>query len=223
MSHFFITATDTDAGKTFITHGLLQALQAANIQAKALKPIACGHDAGQHNPDVQALLDLQPQYQASDICAHEFSMPAAPEIAAQAEGLHINIQTLLSWLNAHTQDADICLIEGVGGVMTPLHAQCLLRDWIAGMSHVSTLLVVGSKLGCINHALLSIEALQTVGSTPCCILLNDISNDPPSLLQHASMLRNHAPNIPLISIPYQADSTHFAELLSCLSLTSTPI
>jgi len=169
----FITATDTDAGKTWVTNHLIQALLEQRENVKALKPIACGFDADGKNGDVQKLLDTQGLQHTSDINCYSFAKPAAPSIAAQAEGKSINAKHLKTWCLNEVNKVDLCLIEGIGGLMVPITPTYLVSDWIGNMPSMPVILVIGAKLGCINHALLTLSHLSSIGREPAWIIINN--------------------------------------------------
>lgn len=168
----FITATDTDAGKTWVTTSLIRSLLAAGIQAKALKPVACGLDTEGNNEDITALLKTQRLKHVEDINLYCFHQPAAPALAAAAENRSINPSQLITWCREKTEKTDICLIEGVGGLMVPLTKNYLVCDWIEDMPEAEIWLVVGCRLGAINQTLLTLDKLKQMGRSPAHIILN---------------------------------------------------
>ncbi|MDX8397447.1 MAG: dethiobiotin synthase [Mariprofundaceae bacterium] len=180
----FITATDTDAGKTWVTSKLIQALLQQGIDAKALKPIACGLNKQAGNHDILELLHAQGLQHARDINLYSFRQAAAPSIAAANEGKQVDAQELLQWCSQHVRSVKLCLIEAIGGLMVPLQKQYLVSDWLEGMPESHVILVVGSKLGCINHSLLSLEYLSKQQRTPDWIIINqlDESQDPQAII-----------------------------------------
>jgi len=169
----FITATDTDAGKTWVTSQLTRALLQQRANVKALKPIACGLNADGDNGDVNALLNVQCLKFASDINFHTFAKPAAPSIAAAAEDKCIHPNELITWCQQQSNHADICLIEAIGGLMVPITPNYLVSDWLLAMPDMPVILVVGAKLGCINHALLSMAHLSQIGREPAWVIINN--------------------------------------------------
>jgi len=168
----FITATDTDAGKTWITSHLIQALLRDNINAKALKPIACGLNANRQNDDLMILLKAQNLNDNHAINAYSFAMPSAPTIAAQAEQRQLDPQHLKAWCEQHINSLQLCLIEAIGGLMVPLTPHYLVSDWLSDLPDSPVILVVGAKLGCINHALLSLEKLSYMHRPPAWVIIN---------------------------------------------------
>jgi len=168
----FITATDTDAGKTWITTQLVQALLQSRVNAKALKPIACGLNANGDNDDIETLLRAQALQQSRDINRYCFSLPAAPSIAALAEGKVIDPKQLQAWCIKQATSVDLCLIEAIGGLMVPITPHYLVSDWLSDMPEMPVILIVGAKLGCINHALLSLSLLSQIGREPAWVIIN---------------------------------------------------
>jgi len=171
----FVTATDTDAGKTYITAMLLRGLRAAGRDVIGLKPVASGVDGRKINADVAALLAAQdlPMSHAAHINLYSFEAPLAPSQAAAAQGRHINEKALVTWCEDASAAREICLIEGVGGLMAPLTDIWLVSDWLAAMPDCEVLLVVRARLGGINHALLTLDKLQRMGRMPHRIIIND--------------------------------------------------
>ncbi|MDQ6955430.1 MAG: dethiobiotin synthase [Mariprofundaceae bacterium] len=168
----FITATDTNAGKTWLSKQLIQALLESGINAKALKPIACGLNINGKNDDIETLLHAQQLSQRSDINHYCFPLATAPSIAAQAEGKTIDPTHLQTWCSEQAENVDLCLIEGIGGLMVPITPQYLVSDWLSDMPEIPIILVVGAKLGCINHALLSLSLLSHMGCDPAWVVIN---------------------------------------------------
>lgn len=194
----FVTATDTDAGKTFVTASLVRAFREKGLNTCALKPVCCGRAAGKMNPDIKTLLAVQglPDTQAAAINLFDFAAAAAPSQAAAEEGRNIDPETLVCWCHARAKEHDITLIEGVGGLMVPLADHFLVSDWLAAMPDCLVLLVVRTRLGGINHALLTLKQLQGMGRNPAWVVLNDADES-----GHA-MLSRHAEALSPVLSPY---------------------
>jgi len=187
----FITATDTDAGKTFVAASLARALIETGLNICVLKPVCCGRVAGQMNPDIKVLLEVQglPDTQADAINLYDFAAPAAPSQAAAEEGRSIDPETLMRWCDARIKEHDITLIEGVGGLMVPLADDFLVSDWLATMPDCVVLLVVRARLGGINHALLTLKQLQSMGRNPAWVVFNDADESGSAMLtRHAEAM-----------------------------------
>lgn len=168
----FITATDTDAGKTWITASAIRALLKEGVTAKALKPIACGLDANGRNDDIEALLEAQNLSDADQINLFSYALPAAPSQAAAAESEIVDTDKLVQWCKNEADHVDTCLIEGVGGLMVPITDNWLVSDWIEAIPDAEVWLVVGCKLGAISQTLLTLEKLKQMGRSPSRIIFN---------------------------------------------------
>ena len=162
----FVTGTDTDAGKTVVSCALLRGLAAAHIAACGFKPVASGAEPsaeGLANADALALRAAStPGASLAEINPVLFTPAIAPHLAAQAVGQPIDPAMLA---RAHAQLAEryrVIVAEGAGGWLTPLGPQLLLGDWVA-LRGWPVLLVVRIRLGCLNHALLTAEAIRARG------------------------------------------------------------
>ena len=212
----FITATDTGAGKTFVTANLIRILLEQGVSASAIKPVASGISEHSINEDVEALMQAQQLDNPDPVNLYTFQLPASPNIAATAEAQQIEPEKLVSWCRAQAEKVDLCLIEGVGGLMVPLNESYLVSDWIHDLQDCEVLLVIGARLGCINHALLTLAQLKQMGMRPTHIVIN-VLGDHTAATQAEISLR---PLIPteslLITMPHQAKDDDFSALISSL-------
>ncbi len=168
MNHaYFITGTDTEIGKTTIAAGLLHAARRAGLSTAAAKPVASGcqlTDAGLRNDDALALLaecSLALRYEEVNPLA--FAPPIAPHLAAREAGVRLDVPALVDAVRPIlARQADFTLVEGAGGWRVPLAGTASLSD-LPIVLGLPVILVVGVRLGCINHALLSAEAIQRDG------------------------------------------------------------
>jgi len=193
----FITATDTDAGKTFVTASLARALAETELKICALKPVCCGRTTAQTNPDIKALLRAQgmPDTQTDAINLYDFTEFAAPSQAAAKEGRRIEPEKLVQWCDARTKGHDVTLIEGVGGLMVPLTEHFLVSDWLAAMPDCAVVLVVRTRLGGINHALLTLNQLHHMGREPAWVVLSDADGSGHAMLtRHAEAMSPFLPS-----------------------------
>ncbi|SDX83787.1 dethiobiotin synthetase [Allochromatium warmingii] len=182
MNGLFITGTDTDCGKTAITLGLMAAVQARGERALGMKPVASGcalTPAGLRNADaeqLQALGSCARPY--AQINPYAFQPPIAPHLAAEQVGVRIELAAIQAAYAELMPLADWVFVEGVGGWRVPLGPACAVPD-IPRALKLPVLLVVGVKLGCLNHALLTVESIQASG----CTLVGWIANQlTPNLL-----------------------------------------
>jgi len=164
---FFVTATDTDAGKTYVTTGLLRAAGRAGLRSLGLKPIAAGADKIDgilRNDDallIQSSSSVQLPYEQVNPVVLESAI--APHIAAADERRLVTVSRLEGYLKgALLTPNDLALIEGAGGWRVPLNDREMLSD-LAKSLGFPVILVVNMKLGCLNHALLSAEAIVRDG------------------------------------------------------------
>ena len=158
----FISATNTNIGKTYASIKILETLGKKGVAIGAIKPIETG--VVDTPDDAKALLEICQKYNSNfqklspfDICAYTFALPAAPFCADKQK--QINIAHILKKIKEIEQFCDFLLIEGAGGLLVPIRDDFFMIDLIQKLS-APTLLVTPSHLGCINETLLSIEALE---------------------------------------------------------------
>ncbi len=162
----FITGTDTGCGKTFVARALLRHLRVQGVHAVGFKPVAAGaawNDGVLQNDDALALIaasgsDL-PYAAVNPYC---FESPVAPHLAAEAQGIEIAASRILAGLDALRATHDFVVVEGAGGWRVPLSPSLDIAG-LARMLDLPVLLVVGLRLGCLNHALLSEQAIRDSG------------------------------------------------------------
>lgn len=165
---FFVTGTDTDAGKTAVTVALLDAAKRAGLKTLGLKPVAAGAesnvDGALVNDDALALqqaMTLPLPYEQVNPAV--YAEPASPHIAAALEQRRISVRQLDGICRgAMLQSYDVGFVEGAGGWRVPLNERELLSD-LAIALNLPVVLVVGLKLGCLNHALLTAAAIRADG------------------------------------------------------------
>ncbi|WP_428311639.1 dethiobiotin synthase [Hydrocarboniphaga sp.] len=166
MKTLFITGTDTGVGKTHVSSLLLSAARAAGVRACGYKPVASGCeriDGELRNEDalaLQAAAGTREPYAA--INPYAFEPAIAPHIAARQAGVTIDLGRLTQGAQQLEARHDWLLVEGAGGWLVPLNEQASFADWVAAHGW-PVLLVVAMRLGCINHALLSAEAIRSRG------------------------------------------------------------
>lgn len=163
----FIAGTDTEVGKTFVSCALLHALRAQGLCAVGMKPVAAGgflDDAGiLRNEDVEAIRQASAQQLDRDLInPFLLPLPMAPHLAARAAGVVIERAPILRACRVLQGQCEALLVEGVGGFRVPLGVDWDSAD-LARELALPVVLVVGLRLGCINHALLSVEAILARG------------------------------------------------------------
>lgn len=199
---YFVTGTDTEVGKTFCTAALLYAATQAGKKAIGFKPVASEADGNGQNPDVlrlQAASYIQLPYHAHN--CYTFHEATAPHLAAADEGVEIQPQLLSRSLADLKQHGDWILVEGAGGWLTPLTSDMDFSDWVA-VEKLPVILVVGMKLGCINHAMLTVRAISQAGLPLAGWVANCISAAPHRLDDYLDTLKCRIPAPLLGVIPY---------------------
>ena len=162
----FITGTDTGIGKTTVSCALLLALRARGLRAVGMKPVASGCERtpeGWRNDDALRLLaasDPQPDYAL--VNPYALPEPTAPEIAAHAVHVTVECERLCIAFDALADESDRVIVEGVGGWASPLSA-LLDQSELALALELPVLMVVGLRLGCVNHARLTARAIRADG------------------------------------------------------------
>jgi dethiobiotin synthetase len=164
----FVTGTDTGVGKTHASCRLIDALRAPGFRVAGMKPVASGcreTAEGLRNDDAEALLAASaPTPPYADCNPYAFAPPIAPHIAARSSGVEVRLEAVLAAYSRLAQRADRIVVEGVGGWMAPLSESLMQVDLVRALE-VPVVLVVGLRLGCISHALLSARAIIADGAT----------------------------------------------------------
>jgi dethiobiotin synthetase len=162
----FITGTDTGVGKTVVAAALIRALVREGLRVAGMKPVAAGASmtaSGLRNADALALLAAAnvaaPYERVNPYC---FAAPIAPHIAARDAGIAVDIDLLRQRFDELAGEADCVVVEGAGGWLTPISAAASMADVAAALA-LPVVLVVGLKLGCLNHTFLTARALAAHG------------------------------------------------------------
>ena len=162
----FVTGTDTGVGKTLVAAALVRALAARGARVSGMKPVAAGaqwHDGAWRNDDVEALAAAGNAGAArADICPYLLADAMAPHIAAERAGVRLELAPILAAFARLQDQADQVVVEGVGGFCVPLGADFGTADLACALA-LPVVLVVGLRLGCLNHAALTAEAVLARG------------------------------------------------------------
>lgn len=169
----FITGTDTDAGKTYVTSLIIRALRAEGVDAVGYKPICCG-DRNDALEMVDASGDLVTPDEVNPIW---LKTPAAPHVAAMFENQPIQKETILNGHKALADKHQVVITEGVGGWLVPIHGMGFTVAEMAKEIGSPVLLVVGNKLGALNHTLLTVEAMRSRGIEPVGMVFNNLVDE----------------------------------------------
>ncbi len=209
---WFITGTDTSVGKTWISAGLLTACRRHGLSALGLKPVASGCRWEPVSPDgkgrwvnedalaLMAASDVEAPYEAVNPCALE--LPVSPHLAAARAGVAIDVEALARHCAAQAARADACLVEGVGGWHAPLTPHRTVAD-LARRLGWPVILVVGIRLGCLNHALLSSQAILADGLVLAGWVANCVDRDCLMVEENIATLRQRLPAPLLGVVPWQ--------------------
>lgn len=193
---FFITGTDTGVGKTLISCALLHAFSNAGKRAIGMKPIAAGCEL-RGNPiqckDVEMLLaSSNVEAPLELVCPYSFAAPIAPHIAATKCGTTIKLPQIRVAFEQLRNMADITIVEGVGGFRVPLNAAEDTAD-LAKLLDLPVILVVGMRLGCLNHALLTAQNITASGLALTGWIANQVD---PTMLYPAENIQSLAERLP---------------------------
>ena len=181
MKNYFITGTDTGVGKTFITCALLIKLQEGGINTTAMKPVASGLievDGEWLNEDVAAIRAVTcRRFPLRDVNPYCMTEAVAPHIAAVHENICIEATVIADAFARLRHETDCVLVEGAGGFLVPLNAvesMASLPSWLG----LDVIMVVGMRLGCLNHALLTAEAIRARGYKLAGWIANSVTAQP---------------------------------------------
>ena len=188
---FFITGTDTNVGKTYVACQLINDYVAQGYKVIGMKPVAAGCELVEGEWVNEDVLKLEA---ASNVKAprnlvnpYSFKEAIAPHIAAELAGVNIEISVIKQAFDALTELADIVIVEGAGGFLVPLNQKENMAD-LASALNIPIILVVEMKLGCINHSLLTLEAIQARNLTLHGWVANQIGNKMPMLAENVATL-----------------------------------
>jgi dethiobiotin synthetase len=224
--NYFVTGTDTGVGKTLISCALLHAFAAQDKRVVGMKPIAAGCNADEQNEDVlqlRAASNMVVGY--GQINPYLFLQAVAPHIAAQRAGVVIKFSRIIESYQELAAQADVVIVEGVGGFLVPLNANQNGADLVLELG-LPIILVVGIRLGCLNHALLTVGAITTRGLTLAGWVANIVEADMPMCDENIAALKQRI-DAPLFGVvPYMAQpdaNVAAGQLeLECLLSASTP-
>jgi dethiobiotin synthetase len=185
MSHqgFFVTGTDTEVGKTLVAGALILKLQSMGLKAIGYKPVVAGmrEVAGVLiNEDIETLLMVSrrgiPKLKASDICPYFLKDAAAPHLVAPKEGVTLDLALMIEQYKYVKDTADAVVVEGAGGFLVPINEETTLGEFAQAIK-LPVVLVINIKLGCINHGLLTAEAIAQRGLQVFAWVANSIQPD----------------------------------------------
>lgn len=217
---WFITGTDTEVGKTVASCALLQAANRAGYRTAGYKPVASGSDLtpdGVRNGDALALQrnsSLELGYR--EVNPYVFEEPTSPHLVSRTAGIAIDRAVMSQGLAALEQKADWVQVEGAGGWFTPLSETYTFADWVREQQ-LPVILVVGVKLGCINHAMLTAAAVQAAGLRLAAWIANDVAPPGARHQDYLASLQARIPapmlgEIPWLDDPFTQDTGRFLDI-----------
>ncbi len=207
MKHLFITGTDTDVGKTFVTTGIAAALKKIGKDVGIMKPFAAGtpQKIGYKSEDVQLLAKAAQVNDAEDLInPYFFEIYASPFTATKSLGIQFDVKVVLDSFKQLTSLHDIMLVEGIGGAMTPILKNYFVTDLIKEMN-LEAIIITSSRIGTVNHTIMTCKMCQNYGVKICGIIINvlDSKGYPLDILKRDL---EELTNIPVIgSIPHMED------------------
>lgn len=211
MTAFFITATGTDVGKTYVASGLIRHWRAAGRTVDALKPVASGFDtAAVETSDTGVLLSAMGKSitaaEIDRVSPWRFSAPLSPDMAAEREIRKIDFDAVVKFSrDAITARKDTLLIEGIGGIMVPLTEKQTVLDWMAALG-IPLVLVTGTYVGSLSHTLTCLDVLSRRGLTVKAIVVNNTPGSPVTFQNTIGTLRNFERNTPMAGLQWRADT-----------------
>jgi dethiobiotin synthetase len=189
---YFITGTDTDVGKTYIASALVKYFCQQGLQAVGMKPVAAGAelvDGRLINSDVTELIKAgNVDADLALINPYVFAPAIAPHIAAEQAGIRVLLDNILQCFDVLQTKADVVVVEGAGGFRVPINQQETMAD-LAVRLNLPIILVVGVRLGCINHALMTVGSIRGAGLNLVGWVANRIDSNMPAIEENIATLK----------------------------------
>ncbi|WP_089139696.1 dethiobiotin synthase [Vibrio rumoiensis] len=201
----FITGTDTEVGKTLVSRALIMALVKLNYRVSGFKPIAAGcenTEQGMINEDATALQQVSNvDLTYTEINPFALVLPTSPHIAAKRESITIDFDVLDKNLEQHQRKSDIVVVEGAGGWKVPISDNEFLSTWV-NKQKLPVIVVIGIRLGCLNHAMLTIESIKNEGLEVLGWVANTVDPSFEFYEENIQFLEHHISAPKLAEIPY---------------------
>jgi len=213
MQTIFVTGTDTNVGKTYVACLLIRKLRAAGLATGAYKPVCSGAEfdaAGRPFwSDIVALRSAAGAELPLDlICPQRFLAAAAPNVAAEMEGLTVSNDLLLSGFAAWTTRGDVLIVEGAGGVFCPLSDQITVLD-LATQIQAPVIVVAANRLGVISHTRLTVDCLRQSGLDVAAVILNEAQvtdSADPAISTNSSQLSHWIPDVAILHVAFRGEA-----------------
>ena len=208
----FITGTNTGAGKTILTALLLHHLRESGVEALAMKPVCTGP-----RDDVRLLQSLQPGGVRMDLMnPFYYKTPATPAVAARRSGRKVEVKALKAAVSLVEKECDQLLVEGAGGVLVPLNERGKTWGDFLKVAKMPVFVSALNELGVLNHTLLTVEYLQSIGAEVLGVCLQNSVNDAgmnSSQRTNFEILRNFLGKTPVFNIPFLGENAGKTELI----------
>ena len=202
---FFVAGTDTEVGKTVASRAILHAAASANIKMAGYKPVASGSaptSEGMRNSDALYIQDASVvELSYDEVNPYAFEAAVSPHLAAEQENRVIDFDVLSKGLAHLKSKSDVVLVEGAGGWRVPVSRTDFLSSWVK-QEKLPVILVVGVKLGCLSHAILTAEAIKHDGLEMVGWVANRINPGTENYAEIIRMLEENMPGKKLGEIPY---------------------
>jgi dethiobiotin synthetase len=212
----FITGTDTGVGKTVVSCALVRGLRALGASVAVMKPVASGAQStpdGLRNADALALMSAAgtPQSAYGEVNPYCFEPAVSPHIAAKEAGIEVDTSLIRHKFDLMTAESDWVVVEGAGGWFAPINAHQTMADLAWALS-IPALMVVGLKLGCLNHALLTRLGVEAQGVTLLGWIASSIDPEMARSAENLAALERLLGEPPLAVVPHCSDALASASL-----------
>lgn len=221
MSAFFITATGTDIGKTFVSAGLLRHWKKAGEPVEALKPVTTGFDVSEAEGNdagilLKALGKPVTVEEIERVSPWRYAAPLSPDVASSRERRALPFDELVAFSQRAIQKhSSKLLIEGVGGIMVPLNDRHTVLDWMMALN-VPLVLVTGTYLGTLSHTLTCLDVLKRRELVIKALVVNETPGSPVPFSDTVARLKCFAPSIPIVGLKYKPDPAAFKPIADLL-------
>lgn len=203
---WFVTGTDTDAGKTCVASALLFGAQALGLSAQGYKPVESGTSPGQASgPDAMRLASAAAREVQS---SYVFEAPVAPLLAARLAGEKISIHQIRARTAELQASADLLIVEGAGGLLVPLAHEQTIADLAVALDQ-PILIVAPDTLGAINHSLLTIEAARQRGLQILALILSEREAEGGRGLGNREQIEEYG-KLPVLNLEHVTDEANLA-------------
>jgi dethiobiotin synthetase len=206
----FITGTDTGVGKTYLTCRIARTWRREGRSFRVMKPLATGD-----GEDTRLLSQASGQSDLSAISPFRFAEPAAPPVAARAEGVHLELERIVAAVREYGNETEALLVEGVGGLLCPLTERETVADLIAAL-RLPCIVVARRSLGTLNHTMLTLEVARHRGLKVAGVVISE-TNRPTSLAERENVSELQARCRVLDVLPFGSDAPDHVDWWSLMS------